>query len=81
MKWRRDEFRDHIVTERESWILDNKDKNPNLSVEQNAAMIEPGMDFAPESFRRGNLCRGQDRAGSDCQIARQRCVEEKNHGQ
>ena len=38
----RDEFRDQIVTERESWILDNKDKNPNLSVEQNAAMVEPG---------------------------------------
>src|SRR5260370_5495329 len=47
----RDEFRDHIVTERESWILDNKDKNPNLSIEQNAAMIEPGMEFAPESFK------------------------------
>ena len=39
------------MTERESWILDNKDKNPNLSVEQNAAMVEPGMDFAPASFR------------------------------
>jgi isocitrate dehydrogenase len=47
----RDEFRDQIVTERESWILDNKDKNPNLSVEQNAVMVEPGMDFAPVSFR------------------------------
>ena len=22
------EFRDQVVTERESWILDNKDKNP-----------------------------------------------------
>jgi isocitrate dehydrogenase len=47
----REEFRDHIVTERESWILDNKDKNPNLSIEQNAAMVEPGMEFAPESFK------------------------------
>jgi isocitrate dehydrogenase len=47
----RDEFRDHVVTERESWILDNKDKNAALSVEQNAAMVEPGMEFAPESFR------------------------------
>src|SRR6266853_1302578 len=47
----RDEFRDQIVTERESWILDNKDKNPNLSVEQNAVMVEPGMDFAPVSFK------------------------------
>ena len=48
----RDEFRDQIVTERESWILDNKDKDANLSVENNAAMIEPGMEFAPESFRK-----------------------------
>ena len=47
----RDEFREHVVTERESWILDNKDRNAALSVEQNAAMVEPGMEFAPESFR------------------------------
>src|SRR6202790_2816125 len=46
-----EEFRDQIVTERESWILDNKDKNPNLTVKQNAEMIEPGMEFAPASFR------------------------------
>ena len=46
-----EEFRDQVVTERESWILDNKDKNPNLSIEQNAAMIEPGMEFAPENFK------------------------------
>ena len=45
------EFRAHCVTERESWIIDNKDKNPNLTVEQNAQMIEPGMDFAPDDFR------------------------------
>ncbi len=45
------EFRDDVVTERESWILDNKDKNPNVTVEQNAAMVEPGMEFASESFR------------------------------
>ncbi|HLW51586.1 MAG TPA: NADP-dependent isocitrate dehydrogenase [Candidatus Angelobacter sp.] len=47
----REEFRDYIVTERESWILDNKDKSPNLSIEENANMIEPGMEFAPESFK------------------------------
>jgi isocitrate dehydrogenase len=47
-----DEFRDQIVTERESWILDNKDKNPNLSIEQNAAMVEPGLEFAAESFKK-----------------------------
>jgi isocitrate dehydrogenase len=45
------DFRDAIVTERESWILDNKDKNPNLSVEDNARMIEPGLEFATEQFR------------------------------
>src|SRR5438309_101006 len=39
----REEFRDQIVTERESWILGNKDANPNLSVEENAALLEPGL--------------------------------------
>src|ERR1700751_6104426 len=38
----REEFRGETVTERESWILDNLDKNPALTVEQTAAMIEPG---------------------------------------
>ena len=37
------EFRDDVVTERESWILGNKEKNPNLSVEENAMMIDPGF--------------------------------------
>ncbi len=46
-----EEFRDRVVTERESWILDNQDKNPNLTVEQNAALIEPGLEFATEEFR------------------------------
>src|SRR5215475_6982468 len=45
-----EEFRDKVVTERESWILDNKDKNVNVSVAQNAALIEPGMEFAPPAF-------------------------------
>jgi len=46
-----DEFRDQVVTERESWILDNKDKNPSLSVEANAELVEPGLEFATEDFR------------------------------
>ena len=46
------EFRNEIVTERESWILDNKDRDANLSVEQNAAMIEPGLERATEDFRK-----------------------------
>jgi isocitrate dehydrogenase len=45
------EFRDQVVTERESWILDNKDKNPQLSVEENAVLIEPGLEFAPDKFK------------------------------
>jgi isocitrate dehydrogenase len=46
------EFRNEIATERESWILDNKDRDANLSVEQNAAMIEPGLERATEDFRK-----------------------------
>jgi isocitrate dehydrogenase len=46
-----EEFRDKVVTERESWIIDNKDKNPNLTVEENAELVEPGMEFAPPEFR------------------------------
>ena len=38
-------FRSHIVTERESWILGNKEANPNLSSEANAKMIDPGFDM------------------------------------
>src|ERR1700723_4813040 len=45
------EFRAQIVTERESWILDNKDKSANLTVAQNAELVEPGIEFAPPSFR------------------------------
>src|ERR1700733_5249238 len=45
------EFRDKVVTERESWILGNKDKNPEISIEDNAALVEPGMEFATEDFR------------------------------
>jgi isocitrate dehydrogenase len=33
------------VTERESWILANKEKDPNVSVEANARAIEPGYDL------------------------------------
>jgi isocitrate dehydrogenase len=39
------EFRDRIVTERESWILANKEQNPAISVEENARAIEPGYDM------------------------------------
>ncbi|HZJ23686.1 MAG TPA: NADP-dependent isocitrate dehydrogenase [Anaerolineales bacterium] len=39
------EFRNEIVTERETWILGNKEKNPNLTTEDNARMIDPGFDM------------------------------------
>ena len=46
------EFRNQVVTERESWILDNKDKHTDLSIEKNAEMIEPGLEQATEEFRK-----------------------------
>jgi len=48
----KEEFRAQTVTERESWILGNKDKDPNLSVEANAAMVEPGLEMANEAFQK-----------------------------
>src|SRR5215813_14151048 len=48
----REEFRAQTITERESWILDNVDKNPKLTVEGNAAMIEPGLEQAFEAMKK-----------------------------
>jgi len=41
------EFRSKVVTERESWILDNYERNPSITIEENAKAIEPGYDMAP----------------------------------
>jgi isocitrate dehydrogenase len=38
-------FRDKCVTERESWILGNKEANSDLSAEANAKQIDPGFDM------------------------------------
>ena len=38
------EYRKDCITERESWILDNIYKTPDISVENNARLIEPGFD-------------------------------------
>jgi len=46
-----EEFRSQIVTERESWILGNVESRPGLSIEENAALIEPGMEFGSPSFK------------------------------
>src|SRR5579862_7873321 len=45
-----EEFRAAVVTERESWILGNVEANPKLTAEENAAMIEPGIEFASKEF-------------------------------
>jgi isocitrate dehydrogenase len=45
----RDEFRGHIVTELETWILDNRERNPSITDEQNARAIEPGFDQMSEN--------------------------------
>ncbi|MEH2180454.1 NADP-dependent isocitrate dehydrogenase [Nostoc sp.] len=42
------EFRACTVTERESWILSNKEKNLNISLEENAREIDPGFDSLTE---------------------------------
>jgi isocitrate dehydrogenase len=46
-----EEFRDQTITERESWILGNVESNPGLTVEENAALIEPGLEFGSPAFR------------------------------
>jgi isocitrate dehydrogenase len=45
------EFRDQIVTERESWILGNVEARPGISIEENAALIEPGLVFGSPAFK------------------------------
>jgi isocitrate dehydrogenase len=39
------EFRNDVVTERETWILGNKEQKPNITVEDNAKAIDPGFDM------------------------------------
>ncbi len=49
------EFRNECITERESWILENIEKTPNLKIEENAKLIEPGFtNLTPE--KRDAIC-------------------------
>jgi isocitrate dehydrogenase len=48
----KEEFRSQIVSERETWILDNRERNPSISEEENARMIEPGFDQMAEKQRK-----------------------------
>ncbi|MDF0555191.1 NADP-dependent isocitrate dehydrogenase [Kamptonema sp. UHCC 0994] len=50
------EFRNECVTEMESWILSNKEHNPEISLEDNARKIEPGYDaLTPE--KQAKICK------------------------
>lgn len=66
----REEFRLETISERESWILGNKEKNPDLLIEGNASLIEPGLDHAPKDFQK------------QVQAEVKRCLEEiwETHG-
>ena len=47
------EFRLETVSERETWIFGNKEKNPGISNEQNAREIEPGYEMMnPEAQKK-----------------------------
>src|SRR5258708_1377314 len=48
----REEFRAQTITEPDNCIVDNLDKNAALTVEQNAALIEPGLERATDAFRK-----------------------------
>jgi isocitrate dehydrogenase len=47
----KEEFRSQIITERETWILDNRERNDSITEEENARMIEPGFDQMSEKQR------------------------------
>jgi isocitrate dehydrogenase len=54
------EFRNQIVTERETWILGNKESNPNLSAEENAKLIDPGFDMMSPAQQNDIKCEVED---------------------
>ncbi len=76
-----EEFRDKVVTERESWILDNKDKNPNLTRGAECRDDRAGHGIraagVPPVGREGS----ERRARRDLRDPRQRRVEEEDHDQ
>ncbi|MGH7788404.1 MAG: NADP-dependent isocitrate dehydrogenase [Candidatus Binatia bacterium] len=47
------EFRDQVVTERESWILGNREATPGISVEANARAVDPGYDLMTPAQQAG----------------------------
>ncbi len=49
----KEEFRQQVVTERESWILGNVERDANISVEDNAKQIEPGYHMMTDTQKAG----------------------------
>ena len=49
------EFRNDCITERESWILDNIQKSSEITIENNARLIEPGFDKLTNA-KRDDIC-------------------------
>ena len=47
----KEEFRGEVVTERETWILENREKNGSITAEENARLIEPGFDQMSDKQR------------------------------
>src|SRR5437764_12932450 len=56
----RDEFRQQIVTERESWILEHHDRDASLAPYKIAALIEPSLGLASPEFREQIRCEVRD---------------------
>ncbi|MDA0712816.1 MAG: NADP-dependent isocitrate dehydrogenase, partial [bacterium] len=58
------EFRAEIVTERESWILQNKDTNPHITNQANALLIDPGYDLMSKE-QQTKICAEVDQVIND----------------
>lgn len=48
-----EEFRNEVITERESWIIGNIERNADISIEDNAAQIEPGYYMMTDAQKAG----------------------------
>lgn len=53
-------YRNKVVTQRESWILENKEKNPNLNNRDNAKMVEPWFEQLDEPKQKAILKEVED---------------------
>jgi isocitrate dehydrogenase len=45
-------FRAQVITERESWILGNRESNPKITSEESARMIDPGFEMMTPDQRK-----------------------------